>query len=29
MFLWASVSMIALIVAGMSAAYIVLPILFH
>ena len=29
MFLWAFGSMIGLIIAGMSAAYIVLPILFH
>jgi len=29
MFLWATGSMFGLIVSGMSAAYIVLPILFH
>ncbi len=29
MFLWAFASMIGLIVGGMSAAYFVLPILFH
>ena len=29
MFLWAVVSMVCLIIAGMSAAYILLPILFH
>ncbi|HMK39333.1 MAG TPA: hypothetical protein VK569_08335 [Bacteroidota bacterium] len=29
MFLWAAGSMICLIIAGMSAAYILLPILFH
>ncbi|MEW6510581.1 MAG: hypothetical protein AB1428_06420 [Bacteroidota bacterium] len=29
MFFWASGSMICLIIAGMSAAYILLPILFH
>ena len=29
MFLWASGSMIGLIVAGMSAAYILLPIILH
>jgi uncharacterized membrane protein YjfL (UPF0719 family) len=29
MFLWAAVSMVCLIIAGMSAAYILLPILFH
>jgi hypothetical protein len=29
MFLWAAGSMVCLIIAGMSAAYILLPILFH
>jgi hypothetical protein len=29
MFLWAVVSMVSLIVAGVSMAYILLPILFH
>jgi hypothetical protein len=29
MFLWAFGSMVCLIIAGMSAAYILLPILFH
>ena len=29
MFFWAAGSMICLIIAGMSAAYILLPILFH
>jgi hypothetical protein len=29
MFLWAAGSMICLIIAGMSTAYILLPILFH
>ena len=29
MFLWAAGSMLCLIIAGMSAAYILLPILFH
>ena len=29
MFLWAAVSMVCFIIAGMSAAYILLPILFH
>lgn len=29
MFLWAVVSMMSLIVAGVSMAYILLPILFH
>jgi len=29
MFFWAAGSMVCLIIAGMSAAYILLPILFH
>jgi hypothetical protein len=29
MFLWAAGSMLCLIIAGMSTAYILLPILFH
>lgn len=29
MFFWAAGSMLCLIIAGMSAAYILLPILFH
>lgn len=29
MFLWASVTMVSLITAGLSFAYILLPILFH
>ncbi len=29
MFLWTAVGMVGLIIAGMSAAYILIPIIFH